>query len=94
MDNLTHTLTGFAISYAGLNRKTRYATLALVIGANLPDIDLVSRFWGSATYLKYHRGITHAIVGVTLLALLLAATVYLLGKRPPLADPARPPAGR
>ncbi len=81
MDNLTHTLTGFAISYAGLNRKTRYATVAIVIGANLPDIDLVSRFWGSATYLKYHRGITHSFLGVTVLAALLAAIVYFLGRR-------------
>ncbi|MCL5669726.1 MAG: metal-dependent hydrolase, partial [Acidobacteria bacterium] len=85
MDNLTHTLTGVAISYAGLNRKTRYATLAIVIGANLPDIDLVSRFWGSTTYLEYHRGITHSILGVTLLAAMLAATIYFLGKRRPCA---------
>ena len=86
MDNLTHTLTGVAISYAGLNRKTRYATLAIVIGANLPDIDLVSRFWGSATYLEYHRGITHSFLGVTLLAVMLAAAVYFLGKRRSCAE--------
>jgi inner membrane protein len=89
MDNLTHTLTGFAISYAGFNRKTRYATLAVVIGANLPDIDLVSRFWGVATYLKYHRGITHSFLGITVLAVLLAATLHFLGKRrpPPKSGP-------
>ncbi|MEJ2007227.1 MAG: metal-dependent hydrolase [Acidobacteriota bacterium] len=81
MDNVTHTLTGLAISYAGFNRKTRYATLAIVIGANLPDIDILSRFGGSVTYLKYHRGITHSIIGITVLAALLAATVYFLGKR-------------
>jgi len=90
MDNITHTLTGLAISQAAFNRKTRYATLAIVIGANLPDIDLISRFWGNVAYLKYHRGITHSIFGVTALGILLAATVYLLGKRahPPKAGPA------
>lgn len=89
MDNLTHTLTGIAISQAGFNRKTRYATLAIVVGANLPDIDLISRFWGNVAYLKYHRGITHSIIGVTALAALLAAVVYLLGRRanPPKAGP-------
>ena len=89
MDNLTHTLTGFAISYAGFNRKTRYATLAIVIGANLPDIDMISGFWGNVSYLKYHRGITHSIIGITVLAALLAAIVYFLGKRarPPKSGP-------
>lgn len=89
MDNLTHTLTGLTISFAGFNRKTRYATLAIVIGANLPDIDVISRFWGNVAYLKYHRGITHSIIGVTVLAVLLAAIVYVLGKRarPPKAGP-------
>lgn len=81
MDNLTHTLTGIAISQAGFNRKTRYATLALVIGSNLPDIDLVSGFWGSVTYLEHHRGITHSIIGVAALGMALAAGIYLLGKR-------------
>lgn len=81
MDNLTHTLTGFAISYAGLNRKTRYSTLATVIGVNLPDIDIVSRAWGKVTYLQDHRGITHSIIGVIVLGALLAAAVYFLGKR-------------
>ncbi len=81
MDNITHTLTGLAISQAGFNRKTRYATLAIVIGANLPDIDMVSRFGGNVDYLEYHRGITHSIIGVTVLGALLAGIVYLLGKR-------------
>lgn len=84
MDNLTHTLTGLALSHAGLNRKTRFATLALVIGSSLPDVDLITRLGGSATYLKYHRGITHSILGATILGVLLAATIYAVaGKSPP-----------
>lgn len=89
MDNLTHTLTGLAISQAGFSRKTRYATLAIVIGANLPDIDLVSRLGGNLDYLEYHRGITHSILGVTVLGALLAGVFYFLGKRvrPPKKGP-------
>jgi len=79
VDNLTHTLSAVALSHAGLHRKTRFATLTLIAGANLPDIDIVSRFWGSATYLKYHRGLSHSILGVSLLAFLLALAVYFLG---------------
>lgn len=81
MDNLTHTLTAAAISQAGLNRRTRFATLAIFIGANLPDVDWVTRFGGSATYLKYHRGITHSLLGVTVLAVVLAGVIYALGRR-------------
>jgi inner membrane protein len=81
MDNLTHTLTGIAISQVGFNRKTRYATLALVIGSNLPDIDSVSGFWDSVTYLEHHRGITHSIIGAAALGMALAAGIYFLGKR-------------
>lgn len=39
------------------------------------------RFDSSATYLKYHRGITHSLLGVTVLGILLAAAVYYLGRR-------------
>src|SRR3989442_10689713 len=83
MDNLTHTLTGVALSQAGLNRKTRFATLALVIGSNLPDVDIVTRLAGSATYLKYHRGITHSVLGVIVLSALLAGAIYYLGRAAP-----------
>jgi len=81
LDNLTHTLTAIALSHAGLHRKTRFATLTLIVAANLPDIDIISRFWGSATYLKHHRGITHSILGVSVLALLAGCVVYFLGRK-------------
>ena len=94
MDNITHTLTGLAISQAGFNRKTRYATIAIVIGANLPDIDLVSGFGGNVDYLEYHRGITHSIIGVTVLGTLLGGIIYLLGKRGHKAKSGPPLDGR
>ncbi|MFB3924229.1 MAG: metal-dependent hydrolase [Terriglobia bacterium] len=81
MDNLTHTLTGLALSHAGLNRKTRFATLVLVVGSSLPDLDVVSRFESSASYLKYHRGITHSLMGVAILGIALGLAAYYLGRR-------------
>ncbi|HLY60012.1 MAG TPA: metal-dependent hydrolase [Terriglobia bacterium] len=91
MDNLTHSLTALALSQAGLNRKTRFATLTLIAGANLPDIDLVATFSGGATYLKYHRGITHSILGAAILATALGALVYFLGRKAPPAKKSGPP---
>src|SRR5215470_2748107 len=81
VDNITHTLTAVALSQAGLNRKTRFATLALVVGSNLPDVDVAWAYGGAATYLKYHRGITHSFVGVTALAALLAGVIYSAGRK-------------
>jgi inner membrane protein len=81
IDNFIHALCGVAVSRAGANRKMANATWILIVAANLPDIDAVSGLRGSLTYLKYHRGITHSMVGVTALGLLLALGVYLWQKR-------------
>jgi inner membrane protein len=91
LDNLTHTLTAVAISQAGLNRKTRYATLAVIVGVNLPDIDVVAWTRGTATYLQYHRGLTHSLLGVTVLGALAGAGIYYLGRRAAPKASARPP---
>jgi inner membrane protein len=50
--------------------------MTAVIAANLPDIDIVTGLSGTSTYLRYHRGITHTIVGIPVLALVLAAVMY------------------
>jgi inner membrane protein len=72
MDNLTHTLYGLALAKAGLERSSRHATTAILIGANLPDIDLASLIGGQINYLRYHRGITHSLFGISIESLLLA----------------------
>jgi inner membrane protein len=81
MDNLTHTLTAIAISQTGLNRKTRFATVTLILAANAPDLDLVAGLKGSIAYLKYHRGITHSFTGIIVLAVLIWGLMWWLGKR-------------
>jgi inner membrane protein len=81
MDNLTHTLTSIAISQTGLNRKTRFATLTLILAGNAPDADIIVGFKGSLDYLKYHRGITHSLVGIVALAFVIWGLVYWLGRK-------------
>jgi inner membrane protein len=70
MDPLTHSLTGLALSRAGLNRLSGYATPILLLAANAPDIDIVTLAGGSVNYLHYHRHITHAFLAIPFLALL------------------------
>jgi inner membrane protein len=78
MDNVTHTLFGLVLAKTGLERSTPKATLALLIGANLPDLDLLAWFGGHISYLKYHRGFSHSLAGLFCEAGLLAAILLAI----------------
>ena len=73
MDNVSHTLTGWALSRAAGSRRPPGTTLALVLASNLPDIDIVLQARSDAAYILFHRGLTHSLVGLVLLPLTLAA---------------------
>ena len=80
MDNLTHSLVGWALGQTGLKRKTRKGLAALVMGANAPDIDV---FFGWVPWepLATHRGITHSLlVGLWVMPLLTAGFLWLLDR--------------
>jgi inner membrane protein len=79
MDNITHSLTGLALARAGLNRFSPHATALLIVSANAPDIDVVGAFKGSLAYLEVHRGYTHSLLGLpvmALLSLLVVAAIF------------------
>ncbi len=78
MDNLTHTLTGLMLSRAGLHRLTPRASLILMLAANAPDIDVVSLLGGMEVHLDWHRGFTHGLPSLPLMAALpvLAAGMW------------------
>ena len=77
MDNLTHSLTGALIGQTGLKKKTGLAMPALIIGANLPDIDAACFFWlDGVEHLAFCRGITHGPIALVLLPLILAGLLY------------------
>lgn len=95
MDNLCHTLVGAALGKAGLERRTPLATAALLIGANLPDVDVLAYVWGADTALAFRRGWTHGLPALVLwpfvlTGLLLAWDRLLRRRRRPEAEPARP----
>lgn len=62
MDNLTHSLAGWTLGQAGLKTKSRKGLAALILAANMPDLDV---FLGSVPWepLAMHRGFTHSLVG-------------------------------
>ncbi len=93
MDPLTHTLTGLTLAQTGLHRRTSYATAALVIGANLPDIDAIAAGVRSDVALCVRRGWTHGVLAMAVLPLLLAGGIVLYHRlRGEMAGP--PPAVR
>jgi inner membrane protein len=75
MDNITHTLTGLALSRAGLNRWHPQAAVLLMLSANAPDADIVAASRGSLAYFEAHRGITHAIASAPVMAMLCVLVV-------------------
>lgn len=77
MDNLTHSLVGAVFGQCGLKRKTGLAMPALIIGANLPDVDAACFFWlDGVEHLAFRRGITHGPPAWFLLPLVLAGALY------------------
>src|SRR6185312_8519534 len=63
---------------AGLERLSPGATTLCILAANAPDVDVaVLIFRDRWAYLQHHRGLTHSIIGVCILALALPLVFYL-----------------
>ena len=69
MDPLCHTLVGAVLAESGLKRRTALAEATLIIGANAPDIDVLSIPFGHS--LDFRRGWTHGVLALVVLPLIL-----------------------
>jgi inner membrane protein len=86
MDSITHTLFGLAL-YGTIDKKEmdqsrKRAYLMTAVGASqIPDIDVVSKFWDNeGLYQMWHRGITHSIFLTPLWAALFVLLSFLFFK--------------
>ena len=77
VDPVAHTLAGAALAKAGLERRRPLALPTLLIGANLPDVDVAVYWWGETFALTFRRGWTHGVLALAVLPMLL--TVLMLG---------------
>jgi inner membrane protein len=82
MDNLTHSLTGLMLSRAGLNSFSPRAPWILLLAANAPDLDAVSGFRGTLSYLDHHRHLTHSLLAWPVMALLPLLIVRVVSRKP------------
>jgi inner membrane protein len=76
MEPVTHILTGACLARTGLNRRAAYATLAMAVAAEFPDIDTLWDLRGPVEGFTHHRGITHTFLALPVEAAVLVAAVY------------------
>lgn len=80
MDPLTHTLVGANLSATRLGDKSRFATAALLVGANLPDLDGVCYLIDGDLALGFRRGWTHGVLALAVLPVLQAGLLMLVDR--------------
>ena len=79
------------MSAGGLRRRTGLATVTMVIGANLPDVDAIVYLTSdSSTGLAFRRGWTHGVLAMLVLPVLLTAIMILVGGAVRRARASRP----
>jgi inner membrane protein len=77
MDPFTHLMTGAVLARSGFNRKAAYATLAMTLAAEAPDLDVLWSLRGPVAAFEHHRGWTHTFLGLPLEAAVVVGAVWL-----------------
>jgi len=71
---------GAGLARSGLGKRTALGTATLLIGANLPDIDVLAYFDGPAADLAFRRGWTHGVPALVVLPFLLTGLMLLFDR--------------
>lgn len=71
-------MTGACLARAGLNRKAAYTTLAMVLAAEAPDLDVLWSVDGPIAAFQHHRGITHTLLGLPFEGIVVIGVVWLV----------------
>src|SRR5207244_10339602 len=83
-DNITHGLAAALLAQAGLRQRYgALATVALIVGSELPDLDCLFKLAGPVSDFVHHRGITHSLCGGAGLPLLGAALLWSVWRAQP-----------
>ncbi|MFP5247979.1 MAG: metal-dependent hydrolase [Thermoanaerobaculia bacterium] len=91
MDPLTHTLVGANLAETRLGQSTRLAAAALIVGANLPDIDSILYYTGHDDLaLGFRRSWTHGVLALLVLPIVQTALLLLWAKLRPHPRITRP----
>jgi inner membrane protein len=77
MEPVTHFLTGAVLARAGFNRTAAYATIAMTLAAEAPDIDVLWGMGGPVVGFEHHRGFTHTFLGLPFEAAIIVGGIWL-----------------
>jgi inner membrane protein len=77
MEPITHLMTGACLARAGFNRKAAYATVAMTLAAEAPDLDTLWSIDGPIAAFQHHRGWTHTFLGLPFEAAIIVGAVWL-----------------
>lgn len=77
MDLLTHALFGASMSRVRREQSIPYATAVFVTAAVLPDVDTISYLHGTFAAYQHHRGFTHTLLGLPVMAAAALAIVWM-----------------
>ncbi len=80
MDPLAHTLAGAALAETRLRDATPLAGPALILGANAPDIDVITMFVSRDLALGFRRGWTHGALAMVVLPIVLTLLLLLVDR--------------
>ena len=91
MEPITHLMTGACLARAGFNRKAAYATVAMTLAAEAPDLDSLWSIDGPIAAFQHHRGWTHTFFGLPFEAAIVVGAVWLFHHwRTRRASPGKP----
>jgi inner membrane protein len=69
---------GAALFQSGLGKRTTLGATALIVGANLADLDVLAYFGGPAADLEWRRGWSHGVLALAVLPFVLMGLLLLI----------------
>ncbi len=91
MEPITHLMTGACLARAGFNRKAAYATVAMTLAAEAPDLDTLWSIDGPIAAFQHHRGWTHTFLGLPFEAAIVVGVIWHFHRwRTDRTNPGRP----
>ena len=81
MEPITQVLASVALARCGFKRVTPLALPIMVAAGLAPDLDWLSALGGARAFLEWHRTATDSLLGIVVLAALIAAVFVLIAPR-------------
>jgi membrane-bound metal-dependent hydrolase YbcI (DUF457 family) len=84
VDVATHALASFTLARGFFPRCRWPVVLGMLVAGTVADLDLLSAFFGPATYFAARRTCTHSLLGIIVIILLIAFFSFTLARKRPL----------